>query len=59
MTAHHQGDQATPRRPGRARDDLVTSTREPTVRALPYRQIETRKSIVYLTIHLTVYLGIS
>jgi hypothetical protein len=51
MTAHRQGDRATPRMPRRSGG----GNREPTVRALQYRQIESRKSIVYLT----VYSGIS
>jgi len=54
MTVHDQGDRATPYRLAHAPADLVVSTVEPTVRALPYRPIETRKLIVYLT----VYLGI-
>jgi hypothetical protein len=47
MTAHHQVDRATPRRPAAAPADLVASTREPEARGLPSRQIENRKSIVY------------
>ena len=55
MTVHDHGDRAIPYRPAHAPADLVVSTVEPTVWALPYRPIETRKLIVYLT----VYLGVS